>query len=434
MFSARASPSGPVSDETFEHFLEEFHESLQGAHVDGVILALHGAMMTASREDPEGELLTVIGDLVDDIPLMATIDPHAHLTPRMVDATEALLAYQTTPHVDILETGQRGMRLMTKTIRGSVRPEMAMVKVPTMLTNNQLFYERVKTLESEHESVLSATYSAVQAFVDATDMGHVGLVITNDSPALATELATELGREIWARREEGVRVRDPDRPTVAEVFERISSEGSGSLSVLMDDGDHMVAGAPGDSPVFLRELIHGNGTQNLKGAIQIVDKPAVAELVDTGTGPETVQIGGKLTTGFSPLTVEGRVESVHEDPLTIRGKLYPGTEDFFGTRVVFELSNYDVKVILSEQSGLANDPPFFEEHGVDLDTRDFVVIQCGHNVADYEELSDDIVRVKSPGVTSNPYTFIRKGRPIYPLDQPEPSFDVFNGWWELRKD
>ncbi|QOS14095.1 MlrC domain protein (plasmid) [Haloferax gibbonsii] len=432
LLSARASPSGPVSDGAFETFATEFEEELRDTSLDGIAFAFHGAMMTASREDPEGELLGRIRKIVSDIPIVCTLDPHAHLTPQMVDTATALVAYQATPHVDILETGQRGMDLLVRTVRGEIEPVMAMTKVPTMLTNNQLFYERIKELEDTYPEVLSISYSAVQAFVDAEDMGHLGLVITDDDRELAAELSQEIAYEIWDRRDEGTPVRHPDRPLVPEVLERIAREEASELSVLMDDGDHMCAGAPGDSPVFLRELIYGEGTRDLTAAIHIVDPEAVAELTNSDIGPRTVQVGGKITTGFSPVAVKGEVTDVFEEPLTIRGKLYPGTKDFFGRRVVFELTDYDVTLILTENSGLANDPPFFQEHGVNLSDLDLVVIQCAHNVADFEELTDDIVRVKSPGVTAAPYDFLRKARPIYPVDDPTPTFDVFDGYWRLK--
>lgn len=433
LLSARASPSGPVSDETFETFATEFENKIRDETLDGVAFAFHGAMMTGSREDPEGEMLDRIRDIVGDIPIMCTLDPHAHLTPKMVDKATALVAYQATPHVDILETGQRGMDLLIRAIEGEVDPVMAMTKVPTMLTKNQLFYDRIKDLEESFPKVLSASYSAVQSFVDARDMGHLGLVITDGDRELARELSQELAHEIWDRRDEGTPVRNADRPLVPDVLERIAREKSSALSVLMDDGDHMCAGAPGDSPVFVRELMYGEQTQNLSAAVHIVDTEAVAQLTDGAKGPRTVLVGGNITPGFSPVEVEGEVIDVFDEPLTIRGKLYPGTKDFFGTRVVFELTDYDVTLILTENSGIANDPPFFEEHGVNLSELDLVVIQCAHNVADYEEFTDDIVRVKSPGVTAAPFDFLRNARPIYPLDQPSPTFDVFDGYWRLKE-
>ena len=48
---------------------------------DAVYLDLHGAMVTESHEDGEGELLARARDLVGaDVPIVASLDLHANVT------------------------------------------------------------------------------------------------------------------------------------------------------------------------------------------------------------------------------------------------------------------------------------------------------------------------------------------------------------------
>ncbi len=103
--SANATPGGEVKDEVFEHVWERISRALDD-HPDaqGMLLALHGAMVVESYDDGEGALLAHVRDKVGpDFPIIATLDLHAHLTPRMVEMADALIGYKTYPHVDAYE-------------------------------------------------------------------------------------------------------------------------------------------------------------------------------------------------------------------------------------------------------------------------------------------------------------------------------------------
>ena len=69
---ASANPSGLVTDEAFESMTKSVIDAIarQGP-VDGMLLHLHGAMVTESHEDGEGALLKHIRARVgDEIPIM----------------------------------------------------------------------------------------------------------------------------------------------------------------------------------------------------------------------------------------------------------------------------------------------------------------------------------------------------------------------------
>src|SRR3954452_3176672 len=56
---ATANPSGPVSDEAFEAMADGIVAAVQSG-CDAILLDLHGAMVTESHDDGEGELLSRI--------------------------------------------------------------------------------------------------------------------------------------------------------------------------------------------------------------------------------------------------------------------------------------------------------------------------------------------------------------------------------------
>lgn len=100
-----AIPGGPVSQEAFEYFSGHLLEGIQAAgHIDGVLLHLHGAMVTDQVDDGEEHVLEAVRRLVGaDIPIVTTLDLHANLTPRMIQNCDAMTGYDTYPHVDMYE-------------------------------------------------------------------------------------------------------------------------------------------------------------------------------------------------------------------------------------------------------------------------------------------------------------------------------------------
>jgi microcystin degradation protein MlrC len=63
--AAHAAPSGPVHDEAFDAMAQTIVDAVARGGWDGILLDLHGAMVTASCEDGEGELqmsVTAAGD------------------------------------------------------------------------------------------------------------------------------------------------------------------------------------------------------------------------------------------------------------------------------------------------------------------------------------------------------------------------------------
>ena len=98
---AWATPAGPVTDEFFDHFTQALVTGCKLARADGVLLALHGAMVTPKHPDADAETLRrVRAALGPDTPLAVSLDFHGNVTPQMAETANALVGYQTYPHID----------------------------------------------------------------------------------------------------------------------------------------------------------------------------------------------------------------------------------------------------------------------------------------------------------------------------------------------
>ena len=132
-----AGPSAHVTDDAFERIAGDMMERLKAAGaIDGLYLDLHGAMVTESHEDGEGELLARARAIVGpDVPIVASLDLHANVTERMVEAADLLVGFRTYPHVDMAETGGRAAGLLAKIMREG-RPAKALRRPDFLISIN----------------------------------------------------------------------------------------------------------------------------------------------------------------------------------------------------------------------------------------------------------------------------------------------------------
>ena len=116
--AGNAWPSGPVEDTAFEYMAGRICEAAAGPGVDAILLDLHGAMVTESLEDGEGELLLRLRKLAPKTPIAVALDMHTNLYPGLVENADLIAGYQTYPHVDVYETGLRAGWALFRRLEG----------------------------------------------------------------------------------------------------------------------------------------------------------------------------------------------------------------------------------------------------------------------------------------------------------------------------
>jgi len=127
IFAARAIPFGPVASDAYRVLLERMLSALDNAgQLDGVLAAPHGATVSERVADVDGDWLSLVRERVGaGTPIIATIDPHANVSAKMIDATDALIAYRTNPHLDQRERGLEAAGLMALDIANGQTLEAA---------------------------------------------------------------------------------------------------------------------------------------------------------------------------------------------------------------------------------------------------------------------------------------------------------------------
>jgi microcystin degradation protein MlrC len=418
-----AMPSGTVRHAVYEHLrgllLEDLRKTLP---VDGVLLDLHGAMVTDVCEDVEGDLLGHVRQMVGPrVPVMATLDFHANITSTMGQWADALIGYDTYPHVDYFERGQEAAQWMAAAVSGRVKPIIGfraidlLIGCPKQCTLSGPMAEafaRVHEIE-RRPGILGITLAGGFPFADIHDAGASVAVMTNGDPNLARRTADEIALYLWERR-------DAFRVTLTPVREAIAyarTTGHGPV-VLADVSDNPGGGSPCDGTVMLKELVEANVPSAVVAVI--VDPEAVRAAQQAGIGhTATLVLGGKKDRRHGdPLSLTGKVRWVGEKEYINKGTMMTGMTVKMGLTAVFVVNN--VEIIITEK----HFQPFDAEalRCLNIEPRDRLLIglkSAVHFRACYQDLAAKIFEVDTPGITTPdlmkyPYRHVR--RPIYPLD------------------
>jgi microcystin degradation protein MlrC len=429
-----AWPSGRATAETFDWLREELLVSLERAMpVDGVLLALHGALAADEHPGVEGEILTAIRALVGpSVPIVATLDLHANVTRAMAAAASALVLFHTAPHVDVFETGERGAAVLRRLLpaaesgRGVPQPTTAFVKIPCVLPAERANTEtgagvsadlkrKLIALEKRPE-VLTAGIATVQPWLDVPELGSAVVVTTDNRTDLAAALCRDLAGELWQRRREYL----PELVSIEEGVAKAHGNPSG-LVVLSDAADATTSGAPGDSVWILRELLKHDWPRPV--LVTVVAPEIVVAAQRLGIGQTwSGRIGGLRDHQFGcriPLSAE--IERLFDAQFTLCGHLGRNLPIDMGRSAVLRVG--EVRIVVTTRSGPHFAPELFQAAGHDPFAAAVVVAKspCGFRAV-YEKRAAAIYSVQAPGCAPPnfwEYPYEQIPRPLWPWDEIE---------------
>jgi microcystin degradation protein MlrC len=421
LLMAWATPSGPVRDDAFDEITGRLCELVRGARADGLLLALHGAMVADSHADADGEVLARLRRAAPGLPVAVTLDLHGNLSPRLVESCDLAVAYRTCPHVDQRECGRRAAALLVRLLRKEIRPCHALAK-PPLLVNIMAhdtsrpplrpFMEAARTLENQ-PGILAASLLPGFAYADVPQMGPSVLVVADGDPALARREADRLADALWQARHEFA-VTLPDAATA--VARALCADGT--PVVLVDTGDNVGGGSAGDGTTLLRELLAQGATDSV---VCLYAPEEVKRCAAAGAGAAvSFAVGGKVDRLHGePLPVAGHVRLLHEGTYVEPEVRHGGRRtNHMGPTALVELPGRNLLVLTSLRH-----PPFSLGQLTCLgirpqEQRVLVVKAAIAYKAAYAPLAGTIIEVDTPGLTAvNPERFAYRyiPGPLYPL-------------------
>jgi microcystin degradation protein MlrC len=425
---ARGGAGGPVGRDTYEFYAGRIFDAVEehGDDVDGVILPQHGAMVAEHLDDADGALVAGVRDRVgEELPIVVTIDPNANVSDRLVDVADAIVAYETTPHVDMGETGRTGMRLLLRTIRGTVDPVMHVERppvIPSAVKSVSLeppladILARARELE-EREDVLKVNVCQGFWLADVPHMGFSIVAVADGRPAVARDAARDVSRRVWQRRHD-FREETLDAGAAVQRARELVDRGEADGPVVVAEmHDNPGGGYAADGTKVLRELLD-RGVTNAGFAI-MRDPEAVAACVRAGVGERlTLDLGGKrgdpAVFGEPLEDVDGYVKAITDGRFENTGPMETGGTNDLGRAVRLECGEDDgVTVVLAENSVQPWDAEAFRHVGVQPERLDVVGLKSAvHYRADYGRFASHLLSVDE----SPTETYERISRPMFPLD------------------
>lgn len=423
LLAARALPSGVVTESAFESLVSQTLQMLdRNCPLDGLLLAPHGAMVSERHRDADGFWLSEVRRLVGpDIPIVATIDPHANLSPRMVASCDAIIAYRSNPHLDQRERGRDAAKLLLNTIQGRVRPTMAARFLPLAINiERQCTEEEHWRPIREHADqqlaaaqVLSNSVVLGFPYADVTEMGTSVITVTNDNSALASKLATDLANTLWRHREQFV-------GQLIDVGDAMHQCANAQERIcLLDMGDNVGGGSAADGTVLANALHAGRISNSF---VCLHDPQAVAEAQKAGLGARLeLAVGGKCDHEHGePLRASFRVAGLCAGRFSERKVRHGGMGQFDQGPTAIVETDHGLTVMLTSKRMV----PFSLEQlrGCGLDPRRFrVLVAKGVNapVAAYREVCACFLRVNTPGSTNadmEQLEYAHRRKPLFPFE------------------
>jgi microcystin degradation protein MlrC len=421
---ASSNAGGPLTAECYATLKGEMLKRLRAAPpVDGVLLLMHGSGAVTGTGHLEDDLVPAVRALVGkDAPIVGTLDLHAHVTAPMIRDADAWLAWETYPHRDSYQTGQRGARLLCDTLAGACRPTMTLAKVPVLVggvnggTEGDGPFADVMRFAKAHEGhhgVLSTSVLLVHPYLDMPDMGGGGIVITDNDPAAARALATEIAERYWARRFDlDPRVYTP----AAAIAEGLKVAGGPVL--LVETADCAGGGATGDSAHSLRALLLA-GVQQTSFA-PVVDPEAAAICHAAGVGARVeLAIGHKLDPKWGrPVAVTGSVQTLSDGRFVYQGGVWANQWGNMGPAAVLQVGA--IQVLLTTHATYDWADEQYQSVGLDARRAKFVVAKNPMNYRlGYGAIAKANFILDTPGPTPAILHHVRYAnlpRPYYPAD------------------
>src|ERR1700732_3420459 len=330
--SCGASPSAHVTEDAYERIVKGMVDGIKAAGpLDAVYLDLHGAMVAEHLDDGEGEILARVRKVIGkDVPLVASLDLHANVTPQMVENADALIDSRTYPPVDMADTGRAAAKHLALLLSTKQKFAKAFRQLPFLIpiswqcTSDQPtkgIYRKLAALESDAVPTLSFAPG-----FPAADFSHCGPSVfaygrtQADADAAADNIATlieshedDFDGKIYSP-DEGVR-------HAMELATRAKKP-----IIIADTQDNPGAGGDSDTTGMLRALARNNAPRAATGVIYDRDAAKAAHAAGVGA-TVTLALGGKSgIAGDAPYKETFVVEKLSDGQFVAPGPYYGGRD------------------------------------------------------------------------------------------------------------
>lgn len=427
LLRASAFPNGLIVRRDYDALLQELLQRLadaeqEGGPVDGVLLDLHGAMVVDGIDDGDGDVIQAFRNVLGpQRPIVVTQDLHGNHTRARVQAADALVGFDTFPHVDMAERGVEAADIIAATVRGEIRPCMAIHQLPLFwstpcqVTAHPPMDEVLKfvhELESR-PGIVCVTIATGFPWADVPEVGSSVTVVADGDDTLAQQTADELGQWIWTRRQRWYAA----PMTVSEGLRRGEETGRFPI-ILADHADNTGGGSPGDSTEVLQTFID----LQLQAALVLymVDPEVAEQAHQAGIGNTIrVSLGGKSSpVQGNPVVGIAQVVETSDGAFAYDGPMFAGLTGSMGTSAWIRIGGINVVVVTAREQPF--DMAFARSLGIDCSKFRYISLKsAAHFRAAFEPIAGSIHNIDAAGIHTHDFSKLpssKRTRSVFPVE------------------
>ncbi|MCZ6629518.1 MAG: M81 family metallopeptidase, partial [SAR324 cluster bacterium] len=405
---AGAEPGGAAEQSFLTDCLAEMERRLEAVKpVDAVYISNHGAMVSTTSLDPDGDMFRMVREAVGPgVPIVATLDLHANVSREMTRQVDVLIAYLKNPHTDQEERGVEAAGTLRELL-GGVRAHTAFLPLPltpitTTLLTAQGPYAELIDYGQEHLSpdILNVSILGGFAYGDTPKQGLSVIVTGRNSLQAAQGLAKEIAGRAWENRRRFEKDYTPLQDAIA-LAKRAGEDHALPAIILADIADNPGGGARSNT-IWLLQGLHEAGVSGVLMG-NFFDPALANKAHELGEGAEFVaEFNSEETQRFSErLRLPVKVLKLNDGPLVGKRGIYAGRTLTLGRCAALQVGG--IGLLVSSRRKQCADPVFFEHVGLDAATARTVVLKSrGHFRAGFDLLfsPERIYEVDTPGLTS----------------------------------
>ncbi len=424
LFFTRLMPMGAITAQATDFIFGRIIAALRdNGPWDGVLLPLHGAAVSDTWLDADGELVRRVRETVGPgVPIGVALDMHANVARQLVDNADIVTVYQTNPHIDAHAQAMDCARLVLRMVRGEIKPTRALQTPPLLVnilcqgTSDAPMRELLQFAETQKQrpGVLSLSVVVGYPYADVPEMGMSFIAVTDNDQALADDVARQVALAAWRMRG----ALNHGGTPIDEALQQARAAVAGPV-VLFDVGDNVGGGSPGDST----HILYAARRLGIHDLLQALCDPEVARQCQVAGigGRVEASVGGKSDALHgAPFAIKAVVTALSDGCYEETGPTHGGFR-FFNDGPSCALRTDDgYRLVLTSRSAGSSSLQQFRALGIEPLDMKIIVAKGVHSPRPaMEPIAKQLIWVASPGVTTadlTTFTYRHRRRPMYPFE------------------
>lgn len=420
-------PGGIVTREAYESLVTKTLDLLkQNGPYDGLFFDIHGAMSVVGLDDPEGDLIVRVREVVGKKTLISTsMDLHGNVSWRLAQHSDLITCFRMAPHEDAMQSKKRAVdNLLSRLESGKGKPAYkAWIPVPILLPGEKTStrVEPGKSLYAQvapaagQEGIVDAAIWIGYAWADEP-RNHAVVMVTGDDKEKVTSTAEALANSFWQARSKFEFIAPTASLKESLDMAIVSKKHPFFIS---DMGDNPTAGGAGDVTWTLKEILARPELKSDKGPsliyASIPGPEFVAKAIAAG-------VGGHVD-GYAGAAIDAR----YAPPIRLTGTVtaIEHGDEHAETEVVVKIGS--VHVIVTKKRKPYHEEIDFTRLGLNPRKSDIVVVKIGYLVPELYDMRADWIMALTPGGVDQDLErleFKRINRPMFPFDKDMPDPDL----------